>query len=272
MTLSTTFKMGVRGIDWRVFESDLSLVRTFARYRLDATHLVPFVDPDDLSRNFEVIARAGQLPPVVFVEPNFSDVPPLSTADDDLSPVHLAKGQRFVARVFDALRASTQWAHTLMIVVYDEHGGFFDHVAPPGTPLGPPELVGKIARIHPDGADHLGVRVPAIFASPWVAPGGVCHQVFDHTSIIKTILLRHRARFDTTDFTLLGPRVNQAAHLGVALSPLATHDDHTQPLSAAVPAGPAPRLVTSVVADHGAPDAPGATPFGEALYRSFLPH
>ena len=112
-----------RGIDWRVFESDLSLLRTFARYRLDATHLVPFVDPDDHSRNFEVIARAGKLPPVVFVEPNFSDVPPLSTADDDLSPVDLAKGQRFVASVFDALSTSTQWAHTLMIVVYDEHGG-----------------------------------------------------------------------------------------------------------------------------------------------------
>jgi phospholipase C len=219
-----------RGIEWRVFESDLSLIRTFDNFRLDADRVIPYTNYDDQSRSFEDVARAGALPPVVFVEPNFSDVPPLSTADDDLCPVDLAKGQDFVARVYAALQKSPQWPRTLMLVTYDEHGGFFDHVPPPGTPLGPPEWIGKVPRVHPDGADHLGVRVPALVVSPWVTPGSVCKQVFDHTTIIKTILLRHRAKFETPDFVTLGHRVNQAAHLGIALNQTPITDPNPEPM------------------------------------------
>jgi hypothetical protein len=104
-----------------------------------------------------------------------------------------------------------------------------------------------------------------------VKPGSVCKQVFDHTSIIKTILLRHRAKFQTADFVSFGPRVNQAAHLGIALNGSPSAHPALDPMPA-----PAPRQVTRRAApaqpsDLGRPDAPPEPWLGDALYRSFLP-
>jgi phospholipase C len=82
-----------------------------------------------------------------------------------------------------------QWAETALLVVWDEHGGFFDHVPPPLT-------------LSPDDASmdaefkfrRLGVRVPAILVSPWV-PRGITHTVFDHSAIPATV----RTLFGTRD-------------------------------------------------------------------------
>jgi phosphoesterase family protein len=84
-----------------------------------------------------------------------------------------------VLAVYHALATGPQWEKTLLIIVYDEHGGFFDHVPPPEAPDDYPGMFG-----------HYGVRVPALIVSPWVEPGSVSHSVFDNTTIIKTILLR----------------------------------------------------------------------------------
>ncbi len=215
--------LSIYGIGWRVFESDLSLIRTYDRFRLDSTHVTPLRNRHDPTQDFKNVAARGELPPVVFVEPNFSDIPPLSSANDDLVPVDVRRGQNFVGEIFGYLKDSPQKDKMLFVLLYDEHGGFYDHVAPPGTKLGPAEFydvatqTGKVPLIHPQGAAHLGVRVPAMVISPWVSAGSVCSQIFDHTSIIKTILLRHRNRFQDTDFTSFGPRVNQAAQVGMAL-------------------------------------------------------
>jgi phospholipase C len=132
--------------------------------------------------------------------------------------VDLRRGQNFIAEIFNDLLADLpQRDHMLFIITYDEHGGFYDHVPPPGTDLGPAEWKGRVPRIHPQGADNMGVRVPAIVVSPWVSAGSVCKEVFDHTSIIKTILLHQRTHFSADDFTQFGPRVNQANHVGLAL-------------------------------------------------------
>jgi len=83
-----------------------------------------------------------------------------------------------VLAVYHALAASPQWEKTLLVIFYDEHGGFFDHLAPPGAP-DDQQMFGR-----------YGVRVPALVVSPWVEPRSVSHTVLDHTSVIKTILLR----------------------------------------------------------------------------------
>ena len=67
----------------------------------------------------------------------------------------------------------------MLVIFYDEHGGFYDHVPPPAAPDDNPRVFGR-----------YGVRVPALIVSPWIEPGSVSTTVFDHTSIIKTILLR----------------------------------------------------------------------------------
>ncbi|MDQ3565448.1 MAG: hypothetical protein M3436_15420 [Pseudomonadota bacterium] len=202
------------GIDWNYYENNVSMIRMYQRYRLDDKNVLPYLDPDE---GFERKAELGTLPPVVFVEPRFTGVPPLEQASDDHPPADLAVGQQFIARVYNALARSPQWQRTLLVITYDEHGGFFDHVPPPGTELGPPEWLNKVPRIHPQGADHMGPRVPTFVISPFVNPGSVSHAVFDHTSIIKTILVRHRARFYADQFGAFGPRVKMINHLGAAL-------------------------------------------------------
>jgi phospholipase C len=111
-----------------------------------------------------------------------------------------------VLKIYDALASSPQWEKTLFVITYDEHGGFFDHVPPP---MNPPDD-------EPKTFSRYGVRVPAIVVSPFVTRRSVSHEVFDHTSIIKTILLR----FARTGKTIpnMGKRATNAQHLGVLLT------------------------------------------------------
>jgi phospholipase C len=136
------------------------------------------VDADAAS--FLEDAARGTLPPVSWIDPNFSNFNPIGfQPNDDHAPADIKDGQELVLAVYHALATSPQWEKTMLVIFYDEHGGFFDHVTPPGVPDDDPQLFGR-----------YGVRVPALIVSPWIEPGSVSHTVFDHTSIIKTILLR----------------------------------------------------------------------------------
>ncbi|MGY3610939.1 MULTISPECIES: phospholipase C [unclassified Bradyrhizobium] len=241
MNRATMFEMlRASNIPFTYFEQDVSILRMFNAWRTDDRFIVPFEGPppqsmrkgepwEDWVDHFEAVLADNKLPPVVFIDPNFVDVPPLSLASDDLAPSNLTAGQRLVARIYNALIQSNQWRNMLFVVTYDEHGGFFDHVPPPGTPQNPPppEFEGPVPRIHPDGPEHLGVRVPALIISPYVSGGSVCKTVFDHTSILKTILVRHRNKISSEVFTSFGERVNKANHLGIALD---LDDPRTDPL------------------------------------------
>jgi phospholipase C len=121
--------------------------------------------------DFIADCKADNLPEVALVEP------PYSSADDH--PTHEPRrGQRFLGFIVDALLQSPSWKSTALILTYDEHGGFFDHVAPPPTPVGGAEPW-----------DILGVRVPTLVASPFTPPM-VVSEPFEHTSILKTIAER----------------------------------------------------------------------------------
>jgi phospholipase C len=89
-------------------------------------------------------------------------------------------GQELALLVYNALATGPQWEKTLLLVFYDEHGGFFDHVAPPEHP--PDDDAATFTR--------YGVRVPVFVISPWVKPRSVSHTLFDHATIPKTILQR----------------------------------------------------------------------------------
>ena len=105
--------------------------------------------------------------------------PPHIQSNDDHPPSDVQDGQELVFLVYNALASGKNWDKTLLLIVYDEHGGFYDHVSPPQAPDDDPATFGR-----------YGVRVPAIVVSPWVAPRSVCKALFDHTSIIHTILAR----------------------------------------------------------------------------------
>jgi phospholipase C len=126
----------------------------------------------------------GTFPQVVFLEPLYADAPHIGPSSDDHAPGGIKEGQGFLHQCYRALtRVPAIWKDSVMIVTYDEHGGFFDHVSPPRIRTDPPP-----GGQYKDGPfESLGVRVPALVISPMVTPGHVFHGVMDHISILKLI-------------------------------------------------------------------------------------
>ncbi|MBW4089665.1 MAG: phospholipase [Proteobacteria bacterium] len=155
------------GVPWRIYFGDVpqSLVLTHQWKHLGSYRRFAHWHDDIAS---------GDLPAYTFIEPSY-----FGPHENDQHPPHdVLRGDVLIADVYNTLRANPDlFARTLLIVMYDEHGGFFDHVVPPRT-------------VAPDGHtqnysfDRLGFRVPAILVSPWLDPG-VVHDVFDHTSLLR---------------------------------------------------------------------------------------
>jgi phospholipase C len=142
---------------------------------------------------------ARNFPAYCFLEPRYY----APGQNDDHPPHDVGGAQRLVADVYNAIRANEDlWKSSLLVVVYDEHGGFYDHVSPPAAV--PPDE-------HRDDYtfDRLGVRVPALLVSPWVGPG-VEHTTFDHTSLLKYLI-------EKWELGPLGERAARANSIAVAL-------------------------------------------------------
>jgi phospholipase C len=160
----------------------------------------PFVGHD----SFLDDAAKGELRSVSWIDPNFIDLKVLDpSSNDDHPPTDIRAGQSFVLEIYEALTRSPKWEDTVLVIVYDEHGGFYDHVSPPPIDDG-------------SGYASLGVRVPAIIVGPRVNRT-VCHDQLDHTVLIKTILKRF-ARDPEDAITAMGTRVKNAKDLGIVLA------------------------------------------------------
>ncbi|KAK3008837.1 hypothetical protein RJ639_015320 [Escallonia herrerae] len=143
--------------------------------------------------HFKRHCKEGKLPNYVVVEQRYFDLEVLPANDDH--PSHdVFEGQKFVKEVYEALRSSPQWNEMLFIIIYDEHGGFYDHVPTPVTGVPSPD---GITGPEPYNFqfDRLGVRVPVIMISPWIERGTVLHgpsgphptSEFEHSSIAATV-------------------------------------------------------------------------------------
>ncbi len=157
-------------------------------------------------RSFLERAAAGDLPAVSWIDPNFIDLSfGPAGSNDDHPPSDLHAGQKLALDLVDAVMQRPAWQKTMVILTYDEHGGFYDHVPPPAAADDSPAL------------RQLGPRVPAFVISPWVGKASVSKTVYDHTSIIKTILARFCRKADGT-VPDMGARVRAAQHLGGVLT------------------------------------------------------
>ncbi|HEX4773441.1 MAG TPA: alkaline phosphatase family protein [Bryobacteraceae bacterium] len=146
-----------------------------------------YVSSTALYANFLSDAATGNLPAVSFVDPRYTVLDD-GTGNDDHPHADIRNGDAFLSQVYHALAAGPNWANTVLIVMFDEWGGFFEHVAPPRVvaPANSPDqdLV--------DGAALLGFRVPTVIASPFTKaipgqPNPVDHALYDHTSALKLI-------------------------------------------------------------------------------------
>ena len=127
--------------------------------------------------------KKGKLAAYTFIEPRFLDF--LSFKSNDQHPPHDVRlGEYLIAEVYEALRSSQFWEKLLLVLLYDEHGGFYDHVPPPG-PVPNPD--GKVSLDPPFDFTRLGVRVPAILVSPWGERGRVDSTVYEHASLPATV-------------------------------------------------------------------------------------
>jgi phospholipase C len=136
--------------------------------------------------------HAGTLPDYSFVEPNYSDHDGI-IASDQHPDHHVAEGERFIASIYMAIKRNPAlWATTALLVVYDEHGGIFDHVPPPACPV-PDETPAPAADTgtgQPFAFDRYGVRVPGVLVSPWIPRHTVvdASRTFEHASIPATVM------------------------------------------------------------------------------------
>ena len=123
--------------------------------------------------------NGGTLPEYCFIEPCYNDHPGPGSGEilaSDQHPDHnVQEGERFIANTYNAIRTNPDlWESTAMLIVYDEHGGIYDHVAPPACmPDGYNASADKTGTGRPFAFDRLGVRVPAILVSPYIPRGTV---------------------------------------------------------------------------------------------------
>jgi phospholipase C len=99
----------------------------------------------------------------------------------------VTRGEALLKRVYEALRNSSLWDTSVLLITYDEHGGFYDHVAPPAAPAPGDSWLDPGNNTHGFTFEQLGVRVATLVVSPWVDRGVIDHRVHDHAAISATV-------------------------------------------------------------------------------------
>jgi phospholipase C len=252
------------GIDWRklsptIYERLAENHLDSVIYYQDSTMASTFDglagNPDffgSFENDFLAACAHDDLPTYSFLEPRFANSPggdgePAYSASDQHPDHNVREGEALIQRVFKAVWKNPKVRNsTLLVVTYDEHGGTYDHVKPPTT-VNPDGKVWTNDGVSPDPSfdfTRLGVRVPAVLISPYIAPG-IDNRIYDHTSIIATtfklflpnvpgVNLTLRDKLANTfedNFTLAEPRSDKI-DLGTAIkSQPPTAADLAQPLN-----------------------------------------
>jgi phospholipase C len=248
-------RIKVAGKQWRIYHDGLAQSASIAS--LWPEYLNALTKNFREMGNFQADVAAGDLPDYTFIEPNY-DVSGNYLNGNSMHPLNdIRKGELLIKQVYETLRNSTRyWGKVLLIITFDEHGGFYDHVPPPETvPTGDDSRYANPAHVF--GFDRLGVRVPGILVSAYTQAGTVIDKdsqgnpyVVDHTSALATV----EKLFGLPPLT---QRDKVANTLDVALN-LSTQNDGA-PTALPDPQTPsAAQLASAVrpVPSAAAPDAP----------------
>jgi phospholipase C len=177
------------GKDWRIYHD--SWPQSIGIDSLRGQYIALFNKHYREMNYFEEDLKDNLLPQYVFIEPDY-DVSNSYRNGNSMHPLNdVRDGEKLIKRVYEGLRNSSYWGNTMLVVVFDEHGGFYDHGSPVSA-IPPGDKSGY--KDNKFAFDLLGVRVPSIVISPFTARGTVIGRdnggnciVFDHTSILSTV-------------------------------------------------------------------------------------
>ena len=173
-------RLNAHGITWKDYAIDIWDVLLFptnnvTKYIQDnAAHLKHY------PKDFLDDCRNGTLPQVSILAPGAHDQYDEGSRD-------VQNGEAFSSSIINSVMASPVWDKCAIFVTWDEHGGGYDHVAPPAA-VAPDNIAPRISPSDEQGAfDQYGVRVPGFVVSPYSKPNYISHVAHDHTSILKFI-------------------------------------------------------------------------------------
>lgn len=140
----------------------------------EAEHYKPFAQ-------FFRDAAGGRLPAFSLLDPDYS-------TQSQENPQNIVIGERLIAEVVNALGGAPQWSTSMLVIAYDEHGGYYDHVPPPAA-LAPDDIPPMVppGQSSYDGFARYGFRVPSLVVSPYARPDHVSHVLYDHTSVLAMV-------------------------------------------------------------------------------------
>ena len=180
--------LSAKGITWGAYAGSLSTVEIFANSK---TFQSTYAHKQYTSDQFMTDAQNGKLPQVTFLDPTL--YPEGYDNNDEHPPAVMQVGQNWLAGVIKTLFASSQWKHMAIFLLYDEHGGLYDHVAPP--PACAPDAIQPKFQADAGGSAYggfvlEGIRLPFVVFSPYAKHHYVSHKVFDHTSVLRFVEAR----------------------------------------------------------------------------------
>jgi phospholipase C len=216
---------------WKVYHYDFCL-SWLLLHQLSPANLARYAEINDF---FKEVRDPAHFPDFVFIEPKYNG----QDQNDDHPPHNVIKADKLIADVYNAIRSVPGlWESTLLVILFDEHGGFYDHVVPPAAP--PPDEHQEEYTF-----DRFGVRVPALLVSPHVEKG-VRNQQFDHTSLLKYLI-------NKWDLGPLGNRTANARSIEDLITPTSRNDTIPfirVPYTDLIP--PRPELEKEHLTDHQA--------------------
>jgi len=165
-------RLDAAGISWKNYLVDLgdSMLWGPNAFAAQQGHVFPIT-------SFYADAATGTLPSFSIVSPEG-----LGIASEE-NPQNVSLGEAFVWSVATAVMRSPAWGSSALLITYDEHGGYYDHVPPVPVP-NPDGIHPNVGDDHGDDFTWSGFRVPTILVSPWAKANHVSHTVFDHTSML----------------------------------------------------------------------------------------
>lgn len=248
-------KLSDAGRTWRVYHDGLPQCAALSDLR--GEYINPFTERFRAMEEFAGDVDAGRLPDYTFIEPDYDTSHQYQQGNSMHPRDDVRKGEALVRTVYEKLRNSAYWGKVLFLVVFDEHGGFYDHVVPPEAM--PPGGEEPYANPYNFKFDRYGVRVPAIVVSAYTGKGTVIDKdtsgnpiVFDHASVFRTL----QERFDLGYLT---DRANEATSLSVALNLASPRLEAASALTA-LPTGADLSAFGGGLARAAAPSPVGADP------------